>query len=198
MGSRYHPMRFSSHCMLYQIFAFLLEVIAGLLGSACLLRLYMQHQRIPFGNPIGNLVFALTDWLVLPLRKVLRPVARWDLASLAGALLLKLAQYFLLWLMTGGALIVVPVMAVFGVVGLVIYGLTGLLIVYAILSWVQAQSPLYDVIGRLVAPPLRPLRRVVPLVGGMDLTPLILLVLLQVASIVLQHALRGVLGSMML
>ncbi|WP_326536478.1 YggT family protein [Pseudorhodoferax sp.] len=184
--------------MLYQIFSLLLEVIAGLLGSACLLRLYMQHQRIPFGNPIGNLVFALSDWLVLPLRKVLRPVGRWDMASLVGAFLLKLAQYFLLWLMTGGALIVVPVMAVFGVIGLVIYGLTGLLIVYAILSWVQAQSPLYDVIARLVAPPLRPLRRMVPLVGGMDLTPLILLVLLQVASIVLQHALRGVLGSMML
>lgn len=184
--------------MLYQISAFLLEVIAGLLGSACLLRLYMQHQRIPFGNPIGSLVFALSDWLVLPLRKVLRPVGRWDMASLVGAFLLKLAQYFLLWLVTGGALVVVPVMALFGVIGLVIYGLTGLLIVYAILSWVQAQSPLYDVIGRLVAPPLRPLRRMVPLVGGMDLTPLVLLVLLQVASIVLQHALRGVLGGMAL
>ncbi|PZP93522.1 MAG: hypothetical protein DI587_28525 [Variovorax paradoxus] len=182
--------------MLYQISAFLLEVIAGLLGSACLLRLYMQHQRIPFGNPIGSLVFALTDWLVLPLRKVLRPVARWDLASLVGAFLLKLAQYFLLWLVTGGALVVVPVMALFGVIGLVIYGLTGLLIVYAVMSWVQTQSPLYDVLSRLLAPPLRPLRRMVPLVGGMDLTPLILLVLLQVASIVLQHALRGVLGGM--
>lgn len=189
-------MRFLFDRMLYQISAFLLEVIAGLLGSACLLRLYMQHQRIPFGNPIGSLVFALTDWLVLPLRKVLRPVARWDLASLAGAFLLKLAQYFLLWLVTGGALVVVPVMALFGVIGLVIYGLTGLLIVYAVMSWVQTQSPLYDVLSRLLAPPLRPLRRMVPLVGGMDLTPLILLVLLQVASIVLQHALRGVLGGM--
>lgn len=189
-------MRFLFDRMLYQISAFLLEVIAGLLGSACLLRLYMQHQRIPFGNPIGSLVFALTDWLVLPLRKVLRPVARWDLASLVGAFLLKLAQYFLLWLVTGGALVVVPVMALFGVIGLVIYGLTGLLIVYAVMSWVQTQSPLYDVLSRLLAPPLRPLRRMVPLVGGMDLTPLILLVLLQVASIVLQHALRGVLGGM--
>jgi YggT family protein len=182
--------------MLYQIFAFLLEVVAGLLGSACLLRMYMQLQRIPFGNPIGNLVFALTDWLVLPLRRVVPAAGRWDLASLVGALLLKLAQFGVLWLMTGGSLVVVPVMAVFGVIGLVIYGFTGLLIVYAILSWVQAHSVLYDVIGRLVAPLLRPLRRMVPLVGGMDLTPLILLVLLQVASIVLQHALRAVLTGL--
>ena len=49
-----------------------------------------------------------------------------------------------------------------------------------------------------VVPPLRPLRRLVPMVGGMDLTPLILLVLLQVASIILQHALRGVLGGLVL
>ncbi|MFT3717971.1 YggT family protein [Pseudorhodoferax sp.] len=184
--------------MLYQIFSFLLEVAAGLLGSACLLRLYMQHQRIPFGNPIGNLVFALSDWLVLPLRRLVPPAGRWDLASLAGAVLLKLAQYLLLWLMTGGALVVVPIMAVFGVIGLVVYGLTGLLIVYAVLSWVQAHSPLHDVIARLVEPPLRPLRRIVPMVGGMDLTPLILLVLLQVASIVLQHALRSVLSGLVL
>lgn len=182
--------------MLYQIAALLLEVVAGLLGSACLLRLYMQQQRIPFGNPIGNLVFALTDWLVLPLRRVISPVGRWDLASLVGALLLKLMQFGLLWLMTGGALVVVPVMAVFGVIGLVIYGFTGLVIVYAILSWVQTHSPLAAVLDRLVAPLLRPLRRVVPMVGGMDLTPLALLVLLQIASIVLQHALRGVLSLM--
>jgi hypothetical protein len=57
--------------MLFQIISFLLDVAAGLLGGACLLRLYMQYQRIPFGNPVGRFVFALTDWIVLPLRKVL-------------------------------------------------------------------------------------------------------------------------------
>ncbi len=179
--------------MLYQIVAFLLEVATGLLGSACLLRLYMQQQRIPFGNPVGNLVFALTDWLVLPLRKVIPPAGRWDLASLVGAFLLKLLQYGLLWLIAGGAagLALLPILAIGGVVALVIHGLTGLLIIYAVLSWVQARSPLSDVIARLVAPPLRPLRRLIPMVGGMDLTPLVLLVLLQVAAIVLSHLLAS-------
>ncbi len=182
--------------MLYQIVVFLLEVVTGLLGSACLLRLYMQHQRIPFGNPIGSLVFALTDWLVPPLRRVVPPIGRWDMASLLAAWLLKLVQFLVLWAMTGGALALVPVSAVFGVLALVIHGLTGLLIVYAVLSWVQTRSPLADVIDRLVAPPLRPLRRVVPMVGGMDLTPLVLLVLLQIAAIVLRHALGATLGAL--
>jgi YggT family protein len=181
--------------MFYQIISFLLDVVIGLLGGACLLRLYMQHQRISFGNPVGRLVFALTDWLVLPLRRLVPAAGRWDLASLIGAFLLVLMQYVVLWLLAGGGggLVMLPVLAVFGLARLVISGLTGLLIVYAILSWVQARSPLTDVIERLCAPPLRPIRRFVPLVGGIDLSPLVLLVLLQVLAIVLGHLQAAVL-----
>jgi YggT family protein len=173
--------------MVQEILSFLLDIAAGLLGGACLLRLYMQLQRVPFGNPVGRFVFALTDWLVLPLRRVLRPVGRWDTASLVGVYLIELAQFGLLWLLMGrlSGLGVLPLLAVFGVLRLVISGLTGLVIVYAILSWVRADSPLVDVIDRLCAPLLRPFRRMIPLVGGIDLSPLALLVLLQVAAIVL-------------
>ena len=89
--------------MLYQIASFLLDVVGGLLTGACLLRLYMQWQRVPFGNPVGGLVFALTDWLILPLRRVIPPVGRWDISSLVAAVLIQLAQYFLLTLMLGAA-----------------------------------------------------------------------------------------------
>ncbi len=67
--------------MFFQIASFLLDVVGGLLTGACLLRLYMQWQRIPFANPVGGLVFALTDWLILPLRKLITPVGRWDVSS---------------------------------------------------------------------------------------------------------------------
>src|SRR6476646_4110383 len=87
--------------MVYQIFSFLLDVIAGLIGGACLLRLYMQYQRVPFGNPIGRFLFALTDWLVLPLRKVIPAIRKVDTASLVGAYLVELAEYLILWLVTG-------------------------------------------------------------------------------------------------
>lgn len=71
--------------------------------------------------------------------------------------------------------------------------MTGLLIVYAVMSWMQAHSPLSDVIARLCEPVLRPLRRFVPLVGGVDLSPLVALVLLQVVMIVLGHLQAGLL-----
>ncbi len=182
--------------MLYQIISFLLEVATGLFGSACLLRLYMQYQRIPFRNPVGNLVFALSDWLVLPLRRVVPAVGRWDMASVIAALVLKLLQFLVLWLLAGGVagLAAVPVLAVFGVVSMALTGLIGMLLVYSVLSWVQARSHLSDVLERLCAPLLLPVRRIVPPVGGFDLSALVLLVLLQVASIVLNYALPAVLA----
>ena len=177
--------------MLYQITSLLLEVAAGLVAGACLLRLYMQHQRIPMssrsGNPMGRFIFALTDWLVLPLRRVLPAVGRWDLSSLGAAFLVQMAQFTVLWLLSGMAagLLSVAVLAAFGLVRMAIAGFTGLVIMYAILSWVQTRSAVGDLLERLVMPLLGPIRRFVPLAGGVDLSPLVLLVLLQIAGIVL-------------
>jgi len=174
--------------MFFQIISFLLDVAAGLLGGACLLRLYMQVQRIPFGNPVGRFIFALTDWIVLPLRRMLPKYRKWDWSSLIAAYLFELAQFGIVWLMAahGGAGLV-PVLAAFGLVRLVISGVIGLVIVYAILSWVQADSPIADVIDRLCAPILRPFRRIIPLVGGFDLSPLALLIVLQVLAIIVAN-----------
>jgi YggT family protein len=112
-----------------------------------------------------------------------------DTASLVAAFLLQLLQFALLWLVAGGAggLFAVPILAAFGLARMAISGLTGAVIVYAVLSWVPSQSVMADVIERLVAPPLTPIRRLLPLVGGFDLSPLVLLVLLQVAAIVLGY-----------
>ena len=172
--------------MLYQIISLVLDVAVGLVCGTCLLRLYMQQQRIPMsaraGNPVGPFIFALTDWLVLPLRRVLPKLAALDVASLLAALLLQLAQYLVLWLLQGATQSpgLVAILAVFGVVRVAVSGLTGLVMIYALLSWVQARSPVSDLLDRLVAPLLSPIRRHLPLMGGVDLSPLALLLLLQV------------------
>ena len=180
--------------MLYEIFSLLLNVAATLVGGACLVRLYMQHQRVSFSNPIGRFVLAVSNWLVLPLRKVLPAIGRWDTSSLVAAWLVELARFTLLWLVLGaiGSAVLLPLAAVFGVLRLAIGVATVLVIVGAVLSWVRADSPMVDVIERLCAPLLRPFRRVIPLVGGIDLSPLALLLLLQVANIVLNGIQRAV------
>ena len=82
----------------------------------------------------------------------------------------------------------VGVLALFGLVRMALTGLMGMLLLYAVLSWVQTRSPVAEVLSRLCAPLLRPLRRILPLMGGVDLSPLAALLLLQVAMIVLGHA----------
>lgn len=175
--------------MIVQILQFLLEVLSGLVAGACLLRVYMQAQRIPFGNPVGKLVFALSDWLVMPLRKVIPNRGPYDLSSLAAALLIMLVQYVLLWLLLGasGGWALIPVLAVFGLLRMVLTGLMGILIVYAVLSWVQPQSPIAGILYRLSEPVLRPLRKFIPLVGGVDLSALVAIILIQVLQMVLAH-----------
>ncbi len=184
--------------MLYEIASLILDVVAGLVAGACLLRWAMQRWRVPFGNPMGQLVFALTNWLVLPLRRLLPAVGSWDTASLVAAFLIELAQYTVLWLLASGnaPVLAVPVLAAFGLVRLVISGLTVLLIIYAIASWVQSHSPLMGLLERLVVPALQPLRRVIPPVGGVDLSPLALLLLLQIAAIVLREVQHSVLRAL--
>jgi len=173
--------------MLYQIISFLLEVATGLVGGACLLRFYMQQQRVGFSNPLGQFVFAVTDWLVLPLRRVLPALGRQDSASVVAAWAVELTQFVLLWGLTGGdsSFAAVLLLSAFGLVRLALSSLIGLLMIYAILSWVGQHSPFNQVVERLCAPPLAPVRRLVPLVGGIDLSPLILLVVLQVLMMLL-------------
>ncbi len=187
--------------MLIQIFSLLLDVVAGLLGGACLLRLYMQHQRIGMGgasgNPLSQFIFALTDWLVLPLRRVVPSVGRWDSASLLAAWLVELAQFAVLWLVLGaqGSLLPLPVLAVFGTLRLMVSMAMGLLIVHVVLSWVQTDSPLARLIDRMCEPVLQPLRQALPRLGGIDLSPLVLVLLLQIATIVLAHLQAVTMGS---
>lgn len=181
--------------MLYQIVSFLLEVVASLLCTAFFLRIYMQWQRISFNNPVGKLVFALSDWVVFPLRRVLPAVGRLDSASLVAAVLVELLHYLVLWLLAGGGNnpLWVLWLALFGLLRLALTGMVGLLIVYVVLSWVQTQSVLADVIQRLAEPLLRPLRRVLPQLGGLDLSALVVLVLLQIGLMVLAHVQASVL-----
>ena len=171
----------------FQMLSLVLDVLAGLVAGSCLLRLAMQAQRISFHQPLGRFVFAMTDWIVMPLRRVIPPFSRWDLSSLLAAWLIKALQLLLLWIFMGmhGSLGWLPLASLVGLLQLVVSALSALVFIYAIMSWVQPHSPLMQVADRLVQPWLDPVRRVVPLIGGVDLAPLVLILLLQLVGMLL-------------
>ena len=181
-----------------RIVFFLLETLFFFLVACALLRAWMNHLRINMSGQPGRFAIAVTDWLVAPLRRVLpRALAqsRVDWGSLLAAVLLALA-FGALWVLLAASVSAAPgsgvamattvlTMAVRILIRTVLQGLMILLIGYAILSWVQPQSPVMGTLDRLCAPILRPLRRVVPLVGGVDLSVLVLIILLQVGLMLL-------------
>jgi YggT family protein len=181
--------------MLFHIFSLLVNALAGLVAGTCLLRLYMQFQRINLslrsGNPLAPFIFALTNWLVMPLRRLVPAVGRLDTASLLAAWLVVAAKLVLLSLAAG----VVPngldwvLASVFELLNVSLSGLVWLVLAYAVLSWVRSGTDVTYFLAQLIEPLLRPIRRVLPLIGGVDLSPLALLLGLQVLEIVL-HGLQ--------
>jgi YggT family protein len=170
----------------------LLETAGSLLATACVLRAVGVWQHVSPRNPLMHFAHAITDWIVGPLRRVTPAARRFDLASIVAALLLAFALalfYTLLVLgrgpMPGGVLL----LAVIWLAKWSIYLLIGLVLVQAVLSWVNPDAPLAPAVDQLTRPFLAPLRRVLPQVGGFDLSPLVLLVLAQVLLMLLESAL---------
>jgi YggT family protein len=183
--------------MLVQIGQFLVDVVASFFVFILLARFHFQWLRVPLRNPIGEFMIAVTNWIVLPARRVVPPLAGLDLATLLAAWLLQALALTLLIAMAGGAgSTLVFVASAFDLVRYSLYILVFAVVVQAVLSWVNPRSPalyLFDAMTRLF---LRPIRRVVPLLGNVDLSPLVLLVLLQIALIALEH-LRTAVWSML-
>ena len=174
-----------------QLFDLVLGTLAQAFTAVLWLRVLMQAQRISFYTPLGRFVLALTDWAVLPLRRILKPRMRWDAVSL-GLVWATQSLFVLLKMALFGQLALLPLG---GLIGLVVLGgllesfyVLGYLLFFAVLfaavsSWVNPQAPAAMLIEALVAPWLEPIRRVVPVIAGIDLSPLVFLLLLQVLAI---------------
>jgi YggT family protein len=169
--------------VLLDILDMLLGAIASLLGSALLLRAYLAWLRVSRSNPVGVFCVALTDWLVAPLRRVLPFAGRLDSASLAGAIVIAVTFVFLMHLLRYhgvGLWYLVAPGALLLVLHWALYLLVALVIVNAIFSLVNPHAPLAPTFDVLTRPMLAPLRRVIPPVGGFDLSPLVLILGAQV------------------
>lgn len=179
--------------MLAQAAEFLLDTLLSLLTIAFLLRCYLQLTAAPFHNPLSQAVVALTNFAVRPLRRIV-PAWGWlDTASLLLAfgtqLLLQLA---VLWLRDFPLLVAEPQvflallgLAALGLVKLSLYIFMYAVILEAIMSWINPHTPLAPVLESLTRPLLSPLRRRMPYTGGIDLSPLVVFVAVQLLLMLL-------------
>jgi YggT family protein len=173
-----------------QAVLFILHSLFTLVVIAFLLRVLMPLVRADFRNPLGEAVRKLTDPLVLPLRRLFKPAGKVDVASIVALLIVQLAGTALLLGISGAR----P-----GAGAIVLTGLRELLrrillfyqvaiFVHALLSWVSPGrgNPAAQLLSRLCEPVLAPIRRVIPALGGLDLSPVIALIGLQALLILLR------------
>lgn len=176
--------------MLREIFHLFVGTAAGLLGSGLLLRSYLSWLRVPRSNPMSVFCVALTDWLVMPLRRVLPMRGRFDAASVVAALLVAVVFVLLVeWVDFDGianwTLFLPSVLLV--LIRWVLYLLLFLLVLNSLLSLVNPHAPLAPVFDMLTRPVLAPVRRMLPPVGGFDLSPMAVVLLILVGLTVLDQ-----------
>jgi len=169
------------------ILQMIVDAVAGVLGGVLLLRFWMQVIRVRPPASVGQFTFTLSDWLVRPLRRVVPGMGGYDWASLIGAFLVVLAASSLM-LLYGASGQAVVLYALLRLVNWIVYGFMGLLIIEVIFSWVNPYAPLAPFVRSLNDPLLRPIRRVMPAIGGIDFSVLIALVLLQIIQYLVRQA----------
>ena len=167
--------------MLFNLLATLLQAVTGLLGGILLLRFWMQAIRVRPPYSLAPFLYESTDWLVKPLRRVFPGFAGYDWASLVGAVAIALLLGTVLTWLSGSLWL--PIVAAWSAAVLlqwIYYGLVGVILLGVLLSWVNPSAPMAPFIFALADPLLRPLRRIIPLIGNIDLSPMVALILLNV------------------
>jgi YggT family protein len=172
--------------MLLETLQFLLKTLSDLFVLLLLLRFYLQIAHAPFRHPLCQFVMAVTNFVVLPARKIIPSFKSYDMATLLAAWLVGLLTDALILAMNPVSYnFVAPqtwlALSLLGVLYLFkqsLYLLMGAVIVQAVMSWINPYNPLAPILDSLTRPYLRPFHRAV--IAGVDLSPLILFLIIQV------------------
>ena len=167
---------------------FLFNAVVSFFCTLFLLRFMMQMARVSFAGQIGDFVVKTTNWAVKPLRRIVPGMAGVDWASLIAALWLQLMLSALVISLSpmeltadsAGMVLMILMLAIRGLIRLAIYIVIGALILQAVLTWINPYSPVAPLVNQLSRPILDPIRRFVPSISGVDLSPLVAILLLQV------------------
>ncbi|ANI30047.1 membrane protein [Yersinia entomophaga] len=161
---------------------FLAKTVIDLYVMVLLLRIWMQMVHSDFYNPFSQFVVKITQPIVGPLRRIIPSLGPIDSASLLLAFLLMTIKYPLLLLIQGGGMSLSPYNLLFGVISLVKaagYLIFWVMIIRALMSWVsQGRSPMDYLLYQLTEPLMAPIRRILPAMGGIDFSGMVVILIL--------------------
>ncbi|QYX66019.1 YggT family protein [Shewanella putrefaciens] len=160
-------------------FTFLITTLFDLYLMVVILRIWLQLARADFYNPFSQFIVKATHPLIAPMRRILPSLGRFDTASFVLALLVVMVKVILISLIAGGG-IDIMLFLMFAVVSVVKKAgvlLFWMLLIRAILSWFnQGYNPIVMIMGQLTEPVLAPIRRIIPPIGGLDLSVMLVII----------------------
>jgi YggT family protein len=178
---------------------FLIQTLFGLYILAILLRFFLQQVRADFYNPISQFLVKVTNPPLKIMRRIIPGLGGIDLASLVLAWLLKSVEILLIVLVSGSAVnLIAPLLwAIPELIELIINIFLFAILIQVILSWVSPghYNPASALLHSLTAPLLRPAQRFLPPMGGLDLSPMLVMIGLVLLEMLLLPPLRTLTGS---
>ncbi|RFF29907.1 YggT family protein [Wenzhouxiangella sediminis] len=172
-----------------QAFSFLIETLFQLYLAALMLRVLLEAFGADYYNPICQALIRITDPLVKPLSKLIPRVGSVSLAGIAWLYILELVLLVVLMTLNGWAMdwSVLFLLAALRLMRMLLVLYLVLIIVNVILSWVGQgfRHPIVPLIYQLTEPVLAPIRRILPPLGGFDLSPLLAIIVIQFLIILL-------------
>lgn len=176
-----------------QILVFIIDTFLGLFSLALLLRFYLQLLRVPFHNPMSQFLIAVTDFIVRPARRFIPGWAGMDLSTLVLAWLMQLlilvsvslVQGYDFSVNPGQSMLVMSLLALVELISTTCYIVIVMIIVQAILSWVNPNSPVAPMLESFTRPILAVFRKSIPPIANVDLSPLFALILIQLLLMII-------------
>jgi YggT family protein len=166
---------------------FLIQSLFGLYILAVMLRLILQWVRADFYNPISQFIVKITNPPLKPLRRLIPGWGGMDIASVLLLIALQMLELYLVNMALGRALGIggLLIESIAELIELLINVFIGAILIQVILSWVAPASynPLIGLVHKIADPVLAPARRILPPLSGIDFSPLVVLIVLQLLKI---------------
>ena len=177
---------------LTEIASYLIQTFLGLLLLVTLMRLVLQISKADFYNPISQAFVKLTNPPLLPLRKLMPNFEFLDLSCLVLALSLQTGLIALLLTVNGMSMPNISVLLIWaflGVAGLLVKIYFFTLLIMIVLSWIAPNSfhPAIQLIHQIIEPVVTPFRRLLPPIGGLDFSPILVFIFINILEILLRH-----------
>jgi YggT family protein len=172
---------------------FLISAVFDLYIFVLIIRLILAWSGAEYSHPITQLVVQLTSFIIKPMKKILPDIRGFETSTLVLILVVEIIKYFVITALSFGVpnILGLLLLAIGDSIKLVLELMFYAIFLQFIVGLIQPSSPIYQVLSKLTSPALRPFQRIIPTVGGFDLSPIPALIILQLLIIIVVNPILG-------